>query len=419
MRAIAVLCFAIVSLQSAQAQQTVTSGQTTLAFHDVDVFDGTRMNRHVNVIVEAGMIRHVGASVPIPPQSTVIEGDGYTLLPGLIDSHTHLGEKLVPEFLRDALDFGVTTELEMGGSAASLRVRRDSCRDCANFLTAGTVVTVPGGHPTEMPATPQPTLSPTDDVQAFVDKRILEGSDYIKLIDEHQLPTLSTSQIENIVVAAHRRNKLAIAHIGSQKEAMECIEAGVDALAHVFADSQPAADFGRRVAEHHAFVITTLTVFESLTAGSEPRWWQKEEGLSARLTPTMRNMLGIRLPKAAGLHLAFAEQAVARLHEAGVSILAGTDSPVPGIAHGVSLHRELELLVESGLSPSEALTATTFTPAREFGLHDRGRVAEGFRADLLLVKGDPTSDIRALHGIEGVWLGGERHSASPEGQTEH
>ncbi len=419
MRSIVAFCLTVFSLQPVQAQQTVASDRTTLAFHDVDVFDGTRMIRQVNVIVEGGMIRRVCPSASIPPQSTVIEGKGYTLLPGLIDSHTHLGEKLVPEFLRDALVFGVTTELEMGGSAASLRVRHEGCQDCAGFFTAGTVVTVPDGHPTQMPATPQPTLSPTDDIQAFIDRRISEGSDYIKIIDEHQLPTLSIPQIESVVIAAHRRNKLAIAHVGSQKEAMECIEAGVDGLAHVFGESQPSADFGRRVAEHHAFVVPTLTVFESLTAGSARRWWQMEEGLDKSLTPTMRNMLGIRLPVAAGLHLDFAEQAVALLHKAGVPILAGTDSPVPGIAHGVSLHRELELLVLSGLSPAEALTAATFTPAREFGLHDRGRVAEGLRADLLLVKGDPTSDIRALHGIKGVWLGGERHSPSRERKADN
>lgn len=417
MRTIAVLCFAVLALRSAPTQQMPPTGQTALAFQDVNVFDGTRMIPHVNVIVVAGMIRDVGASVAIPPGSTVIQGAGDTLLPGLIDSHTHLGEKLVTDFLRDALDFGVTTELEMGGSAESLRVRKDGCRDCANFLTAGTVITVPGGHPTEMPATPQPTLAPGNDVQTFIDQRISKGSDYIKIIDEHRLPTLTASQIESVVIAAHRRNKLAIAHIGSQQEALECIEAGVDALAHVFAESPPSADFGKRVAEHHAFVITTLTVFESLTAGSNPRWWEKEQGLSARLTPTMSRMLAIRLPEAKDLHLSFAEQAVARLHEAGVPLLAGTDSPVPGIAHGVSLHRELELLVESGLSPSEALTAATFTPAREFGLHDRGRVAKGLRADLVLVKGDPTADIRALHNIQGVWVGGESHSVPPGGRT--
>ena len=408
MRSRVMVLFFTVSLGVVHAQRLPSRDSSTLAFHNVDVFDGTRMLRRVNVVVQDGMIQAVGPSIAIPEPADLIEGQGRTLIPGLIDSHTHLGEKLVQEFLQDALIFGVTTELEMGGSAESLRLQKVGCETCASFLTAGIVATVPGGHPTQMPATPIPTLSAGDDIQKFIDQRIADGSDYIKIIDEHRFPTLSPLQIASIVIAAHRRNKLAIAHIGSQREAIECIESGVDALAHVFSDSKPEADFGERVAKHHAFVITTLTVFESLSAGSKPRWWEKEPGLSARLTPTMRQTLAIRLPAVPDIHLNFAEETVARLHEAGVPLLAGTDSPVPGIAHGASLHRELELLVEAGLSPSEALMAATYTPAREFGLHDRGRIAKGLRADLVLVNGDPTSDIRALHNIEGVWNGGLR-----------
>ena len=88
-------------------------------------------------------------------------------------------------------------------------------------------------------------------------------------------------------------------------------------------------------------------------------------------------------------------------------ILAGTDAPNPGTAHGASIHRELELLVQAGLSPAEALAAATSTPARIFGLKDRGRIAPGLRADLVLVKGDPTADITASRDILRVWKIGQ------------
>ena len=87
-------------------------------------------------------------------------------------------------------------------------------------------------------------------------------------------------------------------------------------------------------------------------------------------------------------------------------ILAGTDAPNPGTAHGASLHRELELLVHAGLAPTEALAAATSVPASAFHLADRGRVARGLRADLVLVNGDPTRDITATRDIVGVWKGG-------------
>jgi imidazolonepropionase-like amidohydrolase len=99
------------------------------------------------------------------------------------------------------------------------------------------------------------------------------------------------------------------------------------------------------------------------------------------------------------------------LHKAGVDILAGCDvsEPIPslgGLAHGASLHQELQLLVAAGLTPIEALQAATSTPARRFALTDRGRIVPGARADLLLVDGDPTTNISDTLSIRAVWRQG-------------
>jgi hypothetical protein len=107
--------------------------------------------------------------------------------------------------------------------------------------------------------------------------------------------------------------------------------------------------------------------------------------------------------------IAHALAAVRLLHDAGVPILAGTDAPNPGTAHGASLHRELELLVQAGLSPLEALQAATSSAARAFRLDDRGRIARGLRADVVLVDGDPTTDIRMTRAVVGVWKEGRRY----------
>ncbi|MGH3942296.1 MAG: amidohydrolase family protein [Pseudonocardiaceae bacterium] len=96
------------------------------------------------------------------------------------------------------------------------------------------------------------------------------------------------------------------------------------------------------------------------------------------------------------------------MFQAGVTILAGTDATASGTAHGASLHHELELLGRAGLSPSQALTAATAAPAARFGLTDRGRIAPGLAADLLLVEGDPTADITTTRNIVGVWRKGVR-----------
>jgi imidazolonepropionase-like amidohydrolase len=99
--------------------------------------------------------------------------------------------------------------------------------------------------------------------------------------------------------------------------------------------------------------------------------------------------------------------AVKNLRELGVRILAGSDADAPNpTAHGISLHRELELLAAAGLAPSEVLSAATAKTADAFRLADRGRILAGARADLLLVRGDPTSDALVTRDILRVWKAG-------------
>ncbi len=110
-----------------------------------------------------------------------------------------------------------------------------------------------------------------------------------------------------------------------------------------------------------------------------------------------------------GLDYRHARDSVAALHRAGVPIMLGTDAnQAPGVPanvpYGESAHRELELLVQAGLTPAEALRAATAVTADRFGLPDRGRIAPGLRADLLLVDGDPMADITATRVIRAVRL---------------
>lgn len=396
-----------------------TRPRPDVAFRDVEVFDGARPIGRVTVLVRDGMIRAVGPDVAVPPGVEVVEGAGRTLLPGLFDAHTHLGTTFGETFLEDALRFGVTTELEMGGGAASHAIRRRLATDApssgADLRTAGTPITVPKGHPTQMDGPPIPTLGPQDDVQAFVDARIAEGGDYVKVIYDHAFPTLTREQLAATVAAVTRRDRLAVVHVTRQADALDAIVSGADGLVHIFADAAPTPGLAPLAVRHGVFVVPTLSVYESVTGASEPSWWQDVPQLAARVTPAMRRSLDARMPRelGAGMALAHAQAAVGALHRAGVPILAGTDAPAPGMAHGVSLHRELELLVRSGLTPAEALSAATSVPARAFGFHDRGRIAPGLRADLLLVEGDPTADIRATRRIVGVWKLGRRAEPPP------
>jgi imidazolonepropionase-like amidohydrolase len=383
------------------------------ALRNVHLFTGTQTLPQTTVVFQDGIITALGDEGAIPPGAAVMDGAGHTLLPGLIDAHTHV---LDPANLRQALIFGVTTELDMFTDARLVRALKEQQAaghglDLADLRSAGTGVTAPGGHFTEY-GLPLPTITGPEEAQEFVDARIAEGSDYIKLVYDdgrsmgRPFPTISKETMAAVVAAAHRRGKLALVHITAYQDAREAIEVGVDALAHLFVDQAPDPDFARTVAEHHAFVVPTLTILEC--AAGTPG------GASlvtdARLVPYLtRGDIGQLeasfLANRSGTlpSYAVAVEALRQLKAAHVPLLAGTDAPNPGVLHGASLHRELALLVQAGLTPEEALAAATSLPATHFGLTDRGRIAVGLRADLLLVRGDPTTDITATREIVSVW----------------
>jgi imidazolonepropionase-like amidohydrolase len=389
-------------------------GNRTALLH-VRVFDGERMLPDATVVIDGDHIAALGPGIAAPAGADLIDGAGKTLLPGLIDAHAHASG----DALERALVFGVTTELDMFADpafAARARAEQSSHRVAtrADLRSAGVLVTAPGGHGTEFGQS-IPTLAGAGDARAFVDARIAEGSDYIKIVKDDgsaygiTWPTLDNEELAAVVAAAHWRQKLAVVHIGTQADAVSAIDAGADGLVHLFADSAPAADFAARVAKHRAFVVPTLGVLESETGRPSGASLAADPQVAPQLTEAEAQGLksAFQFPgRLKTLSLDHARATVAALKAAGVPILAGTDAPNPGTAHGASLHRELELLVSAGLTPLEALAAATSTPARLFGLLDRGRIAPGLRADLVLVDGEPDLDIRATRAIARVWRNG-------------
>jgi len=384
------------------------------------VFDGHKVLEQADVWVEGGKIKAVGKNLKVSSDVKTIEAAGATLLPGLIDSHTHAWGGA----LKEAEIFGVTTELDMFTDVKYMQqTKKDQAEgkdlDLADLRSAGTLATAPGGHGTEY-GIQIPTLSSPAEAQSWVDDRIAEGSDYIKIVVDDasayggHRPTLNQETLKAVIDAAHKRSKLAVVHIGNQQEARDVIEAGADGLAHLFADSAPAPDFAKFAAAHHVFTIPTLTVLESVSGTSGGESLATDPRLEPYLTSDNIGNLKRSFPKfPTALREKYAEQTVAQLKAARVPILAGTDAPNPGTAHGVSMHRELELLVRSGLTPQQALAAATSVPAAAFHLDDRGSIAPGKRADLLLVKGNPTQDITATRDIASVWkLGVEDDRAS-------
>ncbi len=384
---------------------------------NVRIFDGVQLTKANTVIIENGRIKAVGADLPIPTSATVINGHGGTLLPGFIDSHTHV----FGNALADALAFGVTTELDMGTDVRLVqKLKKEQSAPSppmrADIFSAGTLITAPGGHGTEY-GLPIPTLARKEDAEAFVRDRVREGSDYIKIVydDGHgygfQYPTLDLPTLKAVIQAAHQFDRLAVVHIGDYQGARDAIEAGADGIVHIFADRLPDPDFASLVAQKGAFVIPTLTVIQSALGIPTGKPLVDDPSIRPYLAPHHRAALKQILsweprPERQKRYAQVVIPTIKQLKKAGVPILAGTDASNPGTAHGASLHRELELLVEAGLTPLEALRAATSLPARIFHLTDRGRIKPGLKADLVLIDGNPTQSITDTRRIRMIWKHG-------------
>lgn len=380
-----------------------------VSIHNVRVFDGETVIDAVTVRFDTTGIVGMGGSVAGSSDLLVDGADG-TLLPGLIDAHTHL----LPGALQHALGFGVTTELDMFSKPEllqALRTEQDGAA-MADFRSAGVGATAPGGHPSMMYG-PFPTVTGPADAEGFVADRIADGSDYLKVFYDGDSPNpwgsprLDRPTMVALVEAAHRRGLTIAAHSTSASGLAELAAAGADVIQHVPLDRELDHALLAQMAATDVALTPTLATIEGTCGRDGSEEVADDPALAPQLTEFWLDSLRRKMP-AWGEQPDFgvAKSNVRRAAAAGVTILAGTDCPNPGAVHGASLHRELEVLVECGLSPVQALRAATSGPATIYGLTDRGRIDRGLRADLVLVDGDPTTDIRASRRIRRIWHGG-------------
>ena len=381
------------------------------------VFDGKKIITDVDVLVRDGKIAGIGKSLD-SRSSKVIDARGHTLVPGFIDAHTHTESV---EQLQQALGFGVTTVLDMGTFPqhdSMLRQAAASRRDVADFFSSGIAITRAGGHFTEY-GIDVPTLDNVANAEAFVEERYRLGADYIKIMingvrhEKQDVPILSPETVHAVVRAAHARGLLVWAHVESGKDVRLAVEARVDGLVHYWRDSGSEPALAKLLADSGIEVVSgDLTVIDGfINVG--PKLILEDRHLAPKLSENSRKQLGkfLRAPDSLTMEKSFA--AFRSLIDANVVLLAGTDAfnGNPRIVHGASYHRMLELYVAAGLTPLQTLQSATASIADTFGLHDRGKIEVGRRADLVLLDGDPTSEIRETRKILRVWREGKEFTS--------
>ena len=417
------------------AKQTVAITDVTV----VDVDQGRSLRRKT-VLIADGRIVAIDASADanVPAGTQRIDGRGCFLIPGLVDMHVHLfnnatrrppNDWAFPLFIAN----GVTGVREMRAEPAQIgdvnRWRKELSEGslvAPRILAAG--VAVRGSSP--------------DDARRQVDVAADAGADFIKVFSDvpvsHWKAILGAARARSLPVDGHVPAAVSLldaalagqhssSHLMQAFEACSSIEAKIikerldvrgDASAllelqepRVLSAFDPRAcrRASKRLARSGQMQEPTL-IIQRLKAdgrpGDDPRWALLRADERARwerffASPVAQDQA---LEKQ---RLDVAQRIVSAMHRAEVPMMAGTDSPMPNVYPGYSLHDELQLLVESGLSPQDALRAATLTPAEFLGIDsDSGSVAVGKRADLVLLDADPVRDIRNTRRIRAVLIDG-------------
>jgi imidazolonepropionase-like amidohydrolase len=402
----------------------------------VDATGGPALH-DATVVIESGRITAVGPRdhVGIPKDAHVIDARGLTILPGLWDMHAHFEQvEWGPVYLAS----GATTVRDVGNETEFVTAVRDA---------------VAGGH----------GLGPRMLLAGIVDgdgpialgvNRVNSPEQAVEMVDHYhalgfqQIKIYSSVKLENvkaICVEAHRQGMTVTGHIPEGMNAFQGVEAGMDQINHIqyvvdvmhasFPPSMPRMDRAKAIAaidlaspdaqrtiqflkQHGTVLDPTLALFELFGASANHTVQSFEPGVE-KVPPEMYAQLasvGVPADAAAVARAVFDKelQITGALHKAGVSIVAGTDQAVPGY----SLHREMELYVDAGFTPLEAIQAATIVPARVMKMDNQlGTVESGKLADLVLVEGDPLASIQNLRRVKYVVTGGTIYQPAPLWQS--
>lgn len=407
------LVFLLPTEKAVLAEQNQSDNTNNLLITNVTVFDGEKTTDNQTIELQAGKI----VSVEAYSQSTakkqgikIVDGTNLTVLPGLIDAHTHT----YGNGLQDSLRFGVSAHLDMFGAEDNLLNTRQaresiSVTNKSDLFSAGTLATVPNGHGTQYGFAID-TIDSFEEIASWVSLRKQAGADYIKLVYmpyQDYMPSLNRTLAQEIINQGHLQGMKVLAHISTYAAAKDMVEDDIDGLVHIFADKLASKELINMVKNKGVFIIPTLAVIASADGQGLSQAVMENSNVDPYLTSQQRSTLGtgfgIDIP---GFEFEIAKQNVALFHAAGVPILSGSDAPNPGTAYGISALHETVLLVEAGLTPLQALAAATSQPAKLFGLDNRGKINVGARADIVLVEGNLRKDINALYNIRSVYKNG-------------
>jgi len=418
-------------LVSAQGPRlTVITGATLI--------DGTTRPAVVEavIVIDGSRISRVGpaATLTVPPDATVIDARGKYVIPGLADMHHHLlsgGLGGVVNYrlsLRRMLAVGVTTVFDPSIPLPDfVDVKAAAAEDTApyaRFFSTGPIVSVKGdtqaaqvGAP--MPETAADAVAAVRELKAAGVHALKIQRDDLSWAIKSAFPLMKTEVMAALIEEAHRQGLKVFAHAPMLREAKAVLRAGGDGLMHGIIDQPVDQEFLDLMMRNRASYVSTMALYHDVSdvaawAQRQAVNWDRANLQPPRLYASLASPFAVAQFQALFTNSAFTKDRLPvqranlkAVFSAGIPVVLGTDTGFLGILIGAATQVELELLVEAGLSPEDALRAATINAARMIGRETEfGTVEAGKAADLVVLDADPRADIRNVARIHRTFKGG-------------
>ena len=435
----------------ASEEPPATSTATHYQGMNVIVGDGATVIENAAMVVDGGKIIALGPAdvVEAPAGASHVDWTGRTIMPLLHSLHVHVGylvgdgmaaENYTRQSIMADLDrhahYGVGSVLvlgsDVGDTAFAIREdQRQAQAGGAKLYTVGRGITSVGGWPTIIAAIAAAPQQVETEEQARDAVRALAGQkvDAVKLwVDDAggRVPKLAPELYRAAIDEANQHGLKVYAHVYYLDDAKGLVEAGVSFLAHSVRDQEVDDELIAMMKERGVGYIPTLVAHEASIAYADQSDWIGE----AAMRETVDEVLIEGLTSEAFVENARANSGLAamreqyetalvnvkKLHEAGITIGLGTDSGTTNRFPGYFEHREIELLVDAGLTPQQAIAAVTRNSAEALGLEGSLRV--GAPAGFVLLRSDPLSDVRNTRDIEAVYFDGKKIDRGASGASD-
>jgi imidazolonepropionase-like amidohydrolase len=440
------LTVAILFFTAATAAGARAAHSPPTLLRDVRVIDGNggQPLEHADILIKGARISAVDTQIDakqLPPNTIIVNLSGKTVLPGLISNHSHLGlikgtttsgsnatRANILRQLRQYTAYGVTTVTSLGLNLKPFYDLQPQAHSgatrTADMFGADRGFGAANGGPPGAPDTQVYRPQTPEEARAQVRETAQRHPDLIKIwVDDlhHTVPAKMSPEVYKAVIdEAHANGLRVAAHIYYLEDARLLVSDSVDILAHGVRDTTVDPDFVKSIKARGAWYVPTLGLDESFYIYAEHPEWLQQPFFRRALQPSLAaqfsdsawrtKVLGDTKTVAAQKQsVATNMKNVKTLFDAGVNIGFGTDSgATPLRIAGFAEHRELKLLTDAGLTPLQAIQTATKNAAALLHLDDRGVIAPGKLADLLIVDGDPSKDITAVDNIDSVWRRGKK-----------